>query len=324
METLTTQPMGHGQTHAKVILFGEHSVVYGKPAIAFPVRSLKLDAYAYQTQGDWSIRTPYFEGLVAPSDARGEDISGLERTLSEIALMNTLRILGKNPPGIRVEVSGLVPPARGLGSSAAAAGAIARAVTALYGVKLTGEEMFHLVQSVETVAHGTPSGLDAYATTASGPIWFTRGKAESLEIMRSPRLLIADTGEPGHTAEAVRGVRERYEKQEHETVELLDEMAWIAQQAKIDLATGNIGPLGTAMLRNHEILNQLGVGTGGLDHLTRAATNAGALGAKLTGGGLGGCIVALVEDRQAEQRVKTALINAGARDVWRVHGEENE
>jgi len=324
METLITQPMGHGQTHAKVILFGEHSVVYGKPAIAFPVRSLKLDAYAYQTQGDWSIRTPYFEGLVAPSDARGEDISGLERTLSEIALMNTLRILGKNPPGIRVEVSGLVPPARGLGSSAAAAGAIARAVTALYGVKLTADEMFHLVQSVETVAHGTPSGLDAYATTASGPIWFAKGKAESLSIPHTPKLLIADTGEPGHTAEAVRNVRERFEQDTTGTAELLNEMAAIAKQAKKDLSEGRSDLVGTAMQRNHDILNELGVGTEGLDHLVRAATNAGALGAKLTGGGLGGCIVALVENRQEEQRVKTALINAGARDVWRVHGEENE
>lgn len=320
MSNTSTEPPAHGSghTHAKVILLGEHSVVYGKPAIGYPVHSLKLVATADLTGEGWCVETPFHRGTIVPGTEQTDD---LEKLLSVTALTNTLDFLGETPTGIRVNVTGFIPPARGLGSSAAVAGAIARAVARAYGRELNRDELFELVQSVERVAHGTPSGLDAYATTEDGPIWFSNGVARPLRAGVQPRLLIADTGVTGRTSEAVRLVRELYTQQSSKVESLLDEAAGLVEGAGRDLEMGNVHELGVKMNRNHEILRELGVSSEGLETLVTVARDAGALGAKLTGGGMGGCMVALVADEAAEAQVADRLSAAGAKSVWRVHEE---
>ncbi|WP_217132429.1 mevalonate kinase [Leucobacter chinensis] len=319
MQTHTIQaaPAGSGKTHAKVIVLGEHSVVYGKPAIAFPVLSLELEAKVTVSGEGHRVITP-FHSL----DRETAQTVELERKLSEIALSNTLEFLEEAPNGIEVRVSGLIPPARGLGSSAAVAGAIAQAVSRAYGRELSRDERFELVQSVERVAHGTPSGLDAYATTEAGPIWFEKGEAKPLRVLSEPRLLVADTGIVGHTAEAVRRVRALRDENPPRVEALLAEAAQLAQDAGTDLAEGNHERLGAKMDRNHEILRELGVSADPLESLVNASKDAGALGAKLTGGGLGGCMVALVGSERDEHTVSNALLSAGAKNVWPVHKEQ--
>ena len=304
---------GSGRTHAKVIVLGEHAVVYGNPAIAFPVRSLELHASAVIEGSAWQIETPFHQGHVRTDALPTDD---LERLLAVTAVRNTLEFLGQQPEGLRVIVSGYIPPARGLGSSAAVAGAIARAIAGAYSAPLSREDLFELVQSVERVAHGTPSGLDAYATTESGPVWFEQGTARPLTVPEHPRLVIADTGITGRTSQAVAQVRKRYESNTAGVGELLAETAVLTHGARSDLASGDFAALGSKMNRNHEILQSLGVSAPSLDTLVNAAHQAGALGAKLTGGGLGGCMVALVPDAESEAAITEALTRAGARDVW--------
>lgn len=316
MQETSTNGVATGTTHAKVIVLGEHSVVYGNPAIAFPVHSLQLHAEARLGGTGLNVVTPFHE----PREEREETLA-LERQLSETAVTNTLEFLGVRPTGIEVSVTGMIPPARGLGSSAAVAGAIAQAVARVYGRELTRDERFELVQSVERVAHGTPSGLDAYATTEQGPIWFERGVAKPLRVLSQPRLLVADTGIVGHTSEAVRRVRELRESSRSAVDALLDEAAQLAADAGHDLATGDLVALGLKMNRNHAILSELGVSADPLETLVSASRQAGALGAKLTGGGLGGCMVALVDSEAAEQSVSEAMLAAGAKHVWPVHKE---
>lgn len=306
--------LGVGQSHAKVILLGEHAVVYGKPAIAFPVHTLRLDASAELSGDGWRVETPFHQGHVRPE---AEPTDELERLLSVTALRNTLDFLGERPAGISVLVKGFIPPARGLGSSAAVAGAIAQAVAGAYGHTLTRQELFELIQSVERVAHGTPSGLDAYATTEPAPVWFEQGAAHPLQLSAWPRLLVADTGVTGRTSEAVSRVRERYERTQAVVEGLLDEAATLTHGAEHDLRVGDHEALGEKMNRNHVILRELGVSSRALDTLVESATRAGALGAKLTGGGMGGCMIALV-DSETESQVRASVIAAGARDVWAV------
>ncbi|PFG31571.1 mevalonate kinase [Paramicrobacterium agarici] len=308
-----------GSAHAKTILLGEHAVVYGRPAIAFPVTSLTLVAHARSTDGGLSLDTPYHHGAVAGDDSLS---SPREERLAEAALRHTLDHLGRQHHGVDVTVTGRIPAARGLGSSAAVASAIASAVARLEGVWLSYEERFELVQFVERIAHGTPSGLDAHATMAEGPIIFERGTARPLPHKGVPPLVVADTGVAGHTAAAVAGVRARRERDASGVDARLDAIAALVEGALDELRSRDYVGLGERMNACHSILSELGVSSPELDALVSAARNAGALGAKLTGGGQGGCIIALAPRATDVPELVAALSAAGATGAWPVTDKE--
>ncbi|WP_167131513.1 mevalonate kinase [Paramicrobacterium chengjingii] len=307
-----------GSAHAKTILLGEHAVVYGRPAIAFPLASLTLTALARTTTRGLSLETPYHRGSVA----RDDGTSPREVLLAEAALRHTLDFLGKPHHGVDVTVTGSIPAARGLGSSAAVASAISAAVAGLDGVRLSNAERFELVQFVERIAHGTPSGLDAHATMASGPILFERGEAHPLAMATLPPLVVADTGIRGHTGAAVAMVRARRERDARGVDASLDDIAVLVAGAQADLASGDLAALGERMYVCHGILSELGVSSPELNALVSAARQAGALGAKLTGGGQGGCVIALAPTAAAVPQLAAALTAAGAHGVWSVTGSE--
>lgn len=304
-----------GVSHAKTILLGEHSVVYGNPAIAFPIMGLTLKAKAEYAEGANWLSTPFHEGVVLPKAMAGES---LEQRLAETALRNVLNWFSADEKNIQVNVRGLIPPARGLGSSAAVAVAIIRAVADLYGAELSDVEQFNLVQSVEKVAHGTPSGLDAHATSRSVPIWFENGQVKPLKLLEKPALLVADTGVPGHTSEAVSIVRKKRQENFQQVTREFDKIAELTYKAGASLENGDFENLGQMMSHNHRILQSLGVSNKKLDRLVEDALRGGALGAKLTGGGLGGCIVILGKSTESLPDLKENLLAAGAKTVWDV------
>lgn len=312
---------GVGASHAKTILLGEHSVVYGRPAIAFPIRSLSLRATATFTDDENYLATPFHSGSVA-DQPRGND--PLEKKLAETAFRNATQQLQLTARKMNVSVDGYIPPARGLGSSAAVAGAIIKAIADLHKKKLSPAEQFELIQSVERVAHGTPSGLDVYATSTEVPIWFQNGSAKPLQVLRDPPLLIADTGLSGHTAEAVAIVRSKLEKKPGQVQKLFDDIASLTEEAGSALTRAEFETLGELMNKNHEILQYLGVSDHRLETLITAARNAGAAGAKLTGGGLGGCIVVLARHEGDLKNLSEQLVLAGAKNVWLANGADAE
>lgn len=304
-----------GSAHAKAILIGEHAVVYGRPAIAFPVPALHIEATALRYDGPLTLHTPFHSSEVTPEST---EIEPLEKHLAEIAVRTVLDFYRLPNHGMSVRVNGLIPPARGLGSSAALAGAIASAVTRFYEVDMSDSDRFDIVQTVERVAHGTPSGLDALTTASQHPIWFQHGKAEPLTVAESPRLLIADSGESGRTADAVQNVRSQFDSDEGAVVRQLDRLADLTHAAREDLESGTLTALGQRISEAHEILRGLGVSSAGLDSLVETALSAGALGAKLTGGGQGGCIVVLADDAENQARIEDKLRASGATAVWRI------
>lgn len=250
--------------------------------------------------------------------------TGLARQLAEAALVNTLNVLESRPEGMTVRVSGEIPPARGLGSSAAVAASIASAVASAHEVTLTSDEHFDIVQSVERIAHGTPSGLDARATVASGPIWFEAGQAKPLRSQRTPRMLVADTGVKGHTSEAVAHVRNLRQADEGRIDLLLNDIAVLTERAGTALERGQMSELGDLLTSNHRLLAELGVSHPKLDRLVAVALAAGALGAKMTGGGRGGCMIALAGDEDSERHIEAALREAGATSVWNVSKRDEQ
>lgn len=320
---------GYGETCAKVILFGEHSVVYGYSAIALPLKNLRMRA------------------TVTGRDLAGEENAGCETCETSIPLNSDSRItlscldfngkLSEVPPrfssvstaihaalefagrvgdSLHVATESNFPPERGLGSSAASAGAVIRAILDYYKIRASENEIFALTQSAERVAHGRPSGLDATATSASWPVRFSSGEFSRMEINMRAWLILADSGCKGMTRVTVDALRARMDEQPDAVKNKLDELGSIANQAADDLALGRAADMGARMTRAHRILADLGVSTPQLDKFVRSALDHGALGAKLTGGGGGGCVIALADTEAAAEQVSAALRAAGACGTW--------
>ncbi|PIE21590.1 MAG: mevalonate kinase [Arachnia propionica] len=296
---------GTGDSHAKLILFGEHVVVYGEPAIAVPLPGLTVTATATPTAGPVRLE------------------SDLPLTETEIAaprqaIRAILALLRLPDAGVRVRIASSVPPGRGLGSSAATAGAIVAAIADLYGRNLASDKLYELVQAAERVAHGAPSGLDARATSAAGPIWFQRGRAEAIELASPLHLVVADTGMPGSTRQAVAEVAQLHRDQPNLAKRLTAELGALTETARDALRRGDTALVGRFMSRAQRLLTQLGVSSPKIEHLVASAREHGALGAKLSGGGQGGCIVALAKDAKRGALLRRALLAAGAADAWSV------
>lgn len=336
---------GYGETCAKVILFGEHSVVYGYSAIALPLKNLRMratvtgrDLAGEETAVCETCETsetcetcaeiPESADSTIPlnSDSRITlsclDFNG---KLSEVpprfssvstAIHAALEFAGRVGDSLHVATESNFPPERGLGSSAASAGAVIRAILDYYKIRASENEIFALTQSAERVAHGRPSGLDATATSASWPVRFSSGEFSRMEINMRAWLILADSGCKGMTRVTVDALRARMDEQPDAVKNKLDELGAIANQAAYDLALGRAADMGARMTRAHRILADLGVSTPQLDKLVRAALDHGALGAKLTGGGGGGCVIALADTEAAAERVSAALRAAGACGTW--------
>ena len=303
-----TPRVGYGQTAAKIILFGEHSVVYGHPAIALPLPALHMSAGAQPIAGESTLTSLDWSGPQSRAPQHFSPIRRATAVASEFA--------GHSGAGLAVSTRSHFPPQRGLGSSAAAAGAVIRAILDAYQVSATAEELFELTQEAERVAHGRPSGLDAVVTCADSPVHFQAGLVSPLNLPLDAWITIADSGVTGSTRETVGHVRAQYEAAPRPTGVLLNQLAGSAVSALGAMRAGDMNELGRLMTGAHHVLADLGVSIDELDALVATALASGALGAKLTGGGGGGCIIALADTREQAQKIQRALLAAGAADVW--------
>lgn len=310
---------GEGAAHAKAILFGEHAVVYGAPAIAIPVDSLTAQA-TIERGGPAGLRiaSSLYTGPVDGAPARLTPVVTAIRASLERAGLGELARDEAGADGALVTIASSIPHERGLGSSAAVAAAIARAAFDLAGAELDGETLFDLVQTAERVAHGKPSGIDARTVAATGAIRFTRGAVAPIRIGAPLILAFADTGHPGSTAQAVGSVQALREREPASTDALLSRLAEIAEHSIEDLAAGDRDAVGAAMSEAHAILHRVGVSSDHLDAIVAAACAAGASGAKLTGGGLGGCVIAVASSTAHAEQIGAAMRDAGAERTWTV------
>lgn len=301
---------GHGSAHAKLILIGEHSVVHGRTAVAMPLPRLRVQAVAeFHAEGQW-LETEEFSGPLSQAPAR---VASLVE-----AVRATLSHFGKPDLGVKIEVRSGIPAGRGLGSSAAATHSMIESIRSLLHETLSEDERYDLVQLAEQIAHGNASGLDARATREEQAISFRGGAVETIPVRAPGVLVLVDTGIRGSTKVAVDKVAAFIEQQPVRGEELLSELDLLAQDAIQDLATGDTVQLGHRMNVAQQVLSEFGVSDDSIDDLAEAALKAGALGAKLTGGGLGGCVVALAPDADVAQRVISAMEVAGAVSCWSV------
>jgi len=300
-------PLGAGSAPGKIILFGEHAVVYGRGAIAAPIP--QLQARAEISQSDHClIQAIDLDKTIDLALAPEDDPFAL-----------TVRLvcaeLGRPLPQWHIVVRSEIPIASGLGSGAAIATAIARALLDAFHTELPLDRLNTLVYEVEKLHHGTPSGIDNTVVVYGQPVWFVRGQPpEPFAVGEAVHLLIADTGIASPTKVTVGDVRAGWLHDTDRYELLFDRIHQIAMSARIVIEEGDVMELGPLMNKNQLLLTELGVSSPKLERLCSVANNAGALGAKLSGGGRGGNMIALVEpDKGAE--VQQALEQAGAKRV---------
>lgn len=294
----------------KIILFGEHAVVYHRPAIAVPVEQVAAKA----------IVSADLRGAVGSVKIQAPGI-GLETQLSELspehplaaAVHHTARALNvQRIPACTIKITSTIPVAAGLGSGAAVSVVILRALSAYLGHPLSDEQVCQLAFEVEKIHHGTPSGIDNTVITYARPVYFVKDQPiEQLQPRQPFTLVIGDTGIQSPTSVTVGDVRKAWQKHKDNYEALFDSTGAIADSARAAIENGAIELLGPLMDANHGLLRKLGVSCPELDRLVQAARAAGALGAKLSGGGRGGNMIALVTEKSAE-RVAQALLQAGA------------
>ena len=294
----------------KIILLGEHAVVYGRPALAVPVRQVQACARV-EAAGSGP---PGGVLLVSPDLALESWLSDLPASHPLAAISQaTLAALAPGPfAPIRVTITSTIPVASGLGSSAAVSVAIARALIQHFGGELGHSRVSELAFEVERIHHGTPSGIDNTVVAFDRPVFFRRGETpEPLAIGGSFHFLIGDTGVAAPTAEAVGRVRQRWQVDPPALETAFDRIAALVMDARQALLLGDVDRLGADLRRNHALLQELDVSSAELDGLVQAADAAGALGAKMSGGGMGGNMIALVSVDRRES-VAEALRQAGA------------
>lgn len=307
MNTISTK-IAVGYAHSKLILVGEHAVVYGQPAIAIPF-PLKVRSVIEQSSGTIMIKCPYYSG---PIDGMPIKMEGIEACIKA-----TLQYLVRPEKDILIRIESTIPMGRGLGSSAAIAIALVRSLFSFFGQSPSQKELFSLVQIAEIYAHGNPSGIDMAAASSDTPIWFHKGKElVPLQAGAPLNIVVADTGRINDTHTAVEKVGEKFLLDPLKTQKSVKLIGKIALEAKDVLSYGNAYLLGKLLDKNQEELMKLGVSDDSLNHLITIARNAGALGAKLTGGGLGGCMMALALNLEHAKLLADILMKAGAAKTW--------
>lgn len=294
----------------KIILFGEHAVVYGRPAIAIPVKQIHARASIIANpagqSGDVQIISQDI-GLNSRLDHLPEDhpIAITFRLVMEMLDISHL-------PALRLQITSTIPIAAGLGSGTATTVAVARALSTFLGHPLENDQISHIAYTVDQKHHGTPSGIDNAVIAYAQPIFFVRGiPFERLSVRQPFTLVIGNTGIASPTGQAVEDVRRSWLVNPAAYEHIFDAIGSITHEARRAMETGLVADLGPLMTRNQALLQEIDVSSPELDRLIDAALEAGAAGAKLCGGGRGGNMIALASPENADV-VSTALRGAGA------------
>lgn len=305
-----------GKASGKIILMGEHAVVYGQPAIAIPFSAVETVAEVKEDGEALTVTCEFYDGLV-------HKMPEILESLKHAIRFSLYRIRAPQDPAIHIDIHSTIPAERGMGSSAAVAVAIARSLFNFYGKVLTDKELWEIVQSSEKIAHGNPSGIDTVTTSGKSPVFFVKDQPiEQLSINMDAYLIVADTGQTGQTLKAIQSVKALLSKVTYQIDSLSDpkqaikELGQLTKLAKEALLNNYILELGEVMNQAHQLLASLTVSNQTLDRLAQAARQAGALGAKLTGGGRGGCLIALAKDKESAEKIARTLLEQGAKQAW--------
>lgn len=299
-----------GNSHAKIILIGEHSVVYHQPAIALPLPAVKeVVTLTPRDDGQQRLVSRYYTG---DRQSGPNQLNGINCLIDSLLTRFSLQ-----SQGFELTVNSHLPAERGMGSSAATAVAITRALYEFAGVALSHDQLLADAAISEQIIHGNPSGLDVATASANRPVWFVKGEEpKPIPMHMHGFLVIADSGIRGQTGEAVKAVATFRATHLSQATRLFNELGGLTSQARQAFEADQIAVLGSVFNRAQVLLEQLGVSHPKLDEMNEIARQNGAIGAKLTGGGMGGCMICLADTESTATRIRRALATAGVTQTW--------
>jgi mevalonate kinase len=316
--------MSHGNASApaKVILFGEHFVVYGGPAILAAInKRISVDAHTLlHDEGKIVIRsdigaageywyTGEFNALEGGRKAKAV-LDPLYRAIRQVLLMRNKK---NKKIGIEVDISSRVPPGIGLGSSAASCVATVAAVDSLFEKNPSRQEVCKIAIESERQIHKRTSGADCYVSTFGGLMqYYSKSKSfKSIEAKGSLSLVVASTGIKHYTSDLVAGVKRFKDTNKTLFESLAKQASDICLQAWTAIESGKSDKVGELMNENQIILQQIGISHYKVHDIIDICSRAGAIGAKITGAGGGGAVIALAASKQESSKIASHVRTAG-------------
>lgn len=311
---------GEGIGFGKAIIFNEHFVVYGIPSIVSAIGKYTVAKVEKADKPGWHLD----DKRDATPGYKKEKLDQQKESMEYILKKMDLDL---SKQGVNIVLDGNLYAASGVGASAASCVAIARALADHFNMDLSNEEINEVGYEGEKGYHGNPSGVDNAASTYGGLIWFKKNGEkviEKIEIPHPIEIVICNTGKVADTAAAVAGVKKRKEENPERYKEIFDKAENVAYLAKDAFENEDFKEVGKLMDENHKLLQQIEVSSRELDFLVKLARKHGAWGAKLTGGGLGGNMIALTPGRDLQDIVSTAMEKEGFQTVKTVVGASRE
>jgi mevalonate kinase len=301
----------HASAAAKIILFGEHAVVYGHPAVAIPIQDVRTSA---AISIDAAVCDPVIEAKdlkIETSIGAASHPESIAHIIKAIELIND-KIVKLPKSGWRLTIWSKIPIGRGLGSSAATSIAIIRALTKAMMKVITPKDLIKHSFELEKIHHGTPSGIDNTVISLEKPILFRKDREPSPINPGNMFFIVGDTGISKKTGDIVAQVAEARNKNSEQFDRWFTQVGQIARDGALALKDGDAKRLGKLMDENQNLLQRIGVSSPELERLIDAAKMRGALGAKLCGAGKGGCMVAVARDGVTAGNIAADLLKAGA------------
>src|SRR5690625_377583 len=310
MEKVTVpEKMATGVAHSKLILVGEHAVVHGQPAIAIPFPLIKAESHIEHMVGEVYLHSSLYKGPIRHAP---KPLFGIVNTIKQ-----TLKLLEIPCKDMLIKVKSTIPPGKGLGSSASVAISIIKALFSYVNEPYTNEQLLILANISEKYAHGAPSGIDPLTITSSSPIWYK--KDEPIDYI-TPKgefhFVVVDSGEMANTKTAVGNVKRLVEESPQIANEKINRLGQITHEMRESLEKASKQLLGSLLNEAQKNLEAIGVSNTTLNKLISFVRDEGALGAKLTGGGNGGCIIALAQNELHSRQLSEKLKQYGAEKVW--------
>jgi mevalonate kinase len=299
-----------GYGYGKVILFGEHFVVYGLPAIASAIGDKTIAEVEKAEKFEFIDKRPETEGYkITKKDE-------IERELKMI--FDFMKIDLKKTP-LRITLSGNLLCTSGIGASAAMATAIARALSDYFELGLNNEEINRIAYEGEKGSAGTPSGIDNTCATFGGLLWFEKnlqGGPNKIELIKAKKpieIVLGNTGISQDTKKVVEDVRKAKEAEPEKYNRIFDDYLKIVKEARSVIERGDLKRLGELMNENHKLLKEMNLSCKEAEEIISVAKANGAIGAKITGTGRGGYVILLTPGRKLQEKVAKAIEKEGFR-----------
>jgi mevalonate kinase len=301
--------MGNGIAYGKAIWMGEHAVVYGYPAFVFPIKEAELKAKVQNHTHDY-IKSPFYEGEMKYLNHQFASLYTFY-----VALKEALDL-----PPLYIDITSSIPIASGMGSSAAIAAAMTKACYNHQHITLHQDQLEQWIHISETGVHGNPSGVDGAQMVSSQPIIFEKGsKAKSVYFQKEGFLLVVYSNEAGSTKEAVQKVSVTHQNEP----KWIHDLGTLSKYFVSNFNTLSLYEIGNLMKEAHHMLRHLNLSTSNIEHMIELSYLHGALGSKLTGGGLGGMVMFLFEDIDTLEIFKQRLYEEGFQTSFTVNLEKD-